>query len=179
MNLIFRNMESTDLESVKLLDKLAFPNPWPENAFQYEIENNKNARLWVGEVDEGDEKTIIALAVVWIILDEAHIGTFAVHPDQQHKGIGHLLLATICEKLIDEHITRIFLEVRKSNIQAISLYRNFGFDIDGERKKYYRDNGETAILMSAPINDKDFYQNLFLKYNMNYQLDGREIEQNE
>ncbi len=169
-------MEPADLESVKSLDKLAFPNPWPENAFKYEIENNENARLWVGEIDNEGEKVIIALAVVWIILDEAHIGTFAVHPDEQSKGIGHLLLATICKTLIDEHITRIFLEVRESNIQAISLYKKFGFEVDGKRKNYYRDNGETAILMSAPINERNFYQKLFLKYNMNYQLDGREIK---
>ena len=169
-------MEPADLESVKSLDKLAFSNPWPENAFKYEIENNKNARNWVGELNDGIDRTIIALAVVWIILDEAHIGTFAVHPDEQDKGVGHLLLATICKTLIEENITRIFLEVRKSNIKAIKLYKKFGFEVDGERKNYYRDNGETAILMSASINDIGFYQKLFLKYNMIYHVDGRETK---
>jgi ribosomal-protein-alanine N-acetyltransferase len=157
-------MDINDLNSVLSIDKLAFLNPWPVNAFQYELENNTNARLWVGEFQNNSEKQIIAMAVIWIILDEAHIGTLAIHPDFQKKGFGQQFLAFIFSQLISESIVRIFLEVRQSNSIAINLYRKFGFEIDGERKNYYRDNGETAILMSTPIKSSDFYKDfLFLK----------------
>ncbi|MDO9085529.1 MAG: ribosomal protein S18-alanine N-acetyltransferase [Anaerolineaceae bacterium] len=163
MKINYRQMEINDLNAVLTIDKLAFPNPWPVNAFQYELENNTNARLWIGELQNNSENQIIATAVIWIILDEAHIGTLAIHPDFHKKGIGQQFLSFILSQLISENITRIFLEVRQSNLIAINLYRKFGFDIDGERKKYYRDNGETAILMSAPIKSTDFYEDfLFL-----------------
>lgn len=175
--LLFRQMEPKDLETVKSIDKLAFPNPWPENAFQYELEKNTNARLWVGEIKEGEKSTIVALAVIWIILDEAHIGTIAIHPGFQNRGCGQQFLAFICEQLISENLTRIFLEVRQSNDAAIHLYQKFGFSIDGERKHYYRDNNETAILMSAPIRNSEFYDRFLLDYQFTYDNDSKEVQE--
>ncbi len=172
--LLFRQMELEDLETVKSIDKLAFPNPWPENAFQYELEKNPNARLWVGELQDGVKSTLFALAVIWVILDEAHIGTFALHPEYQNRGFGQQFLAFICKQLISEKITKIFLEVRQSNRAAIYLYEKFGFIIDGERKHYYQDNNETAILMSAPINNIDFYDQFLLDYH--FTLNGARKE---
>jgi ribosomal-protein-alanine N-acetyltransferase len=172
----FRQMEINDLNAVLTIDKLAFPNPWPLNAFQYELENNKNARLWIGELQNNSENQPIAMAVIWIILDEAHIGTLAIHPDFQKKGIGQQFLAFIFTQLISENIMRIFLEVRQSNMAAINLYRKFGFDIDGERKNYYRDNGETAILMSAPFNSTDFYKGFIFLQKLEDDVTRREIK---
>lgn len=158
MNLFFRPMLSTDLNEIKKMDKLAFTNPWPENAFKYELENNPNARLWI--VENSEQKDIIGYAVIWIVLDEAHLGTFAINPAFEGKGIGKKFLAMICSQLIFENIQHIFLEVRKSNFKAIRLYENLGFEIDGERKNYYHDNGETAILMSAKIKAIGFYEDI-------------------
>lgn len=165
MKINFRQMDFNDLDAVLTIDKLSFSNPWPVNAFQYELEQNNDARLWIGEFQSNLESKIIAMAVIWIIIDEAHIGTFAIHPDFQKKGIGPQFLAFIFSQLIPENILKVFLEVRQSNTQAIKLYRKFGFDIDGERKNYYHDNGETAVLMSAPIKNADFYEN-FLEENL-------------
>ncbi|HSM24809.1 MAG TPA: ribosomal protein S18-alanine N-acetyltransferase [Anaerolineaceae bacterium] len=160
MNLFFRKMNFRDLDVVKTIDKLCFSNPWPENAYLYELENNPNARSWVIETRNEQSNKIIGFAVIWIVLDEAHIGTIAIDPSFQAKGIGQYFLANVCLKLISENISKIFLEVRKSNSKAIKLYEKFSFNIDGERKNYYRDNGESAILMSAPIKNEVFYINM-------------------
>lgn len=157
MDLRIRKMESKDLDVVKSIDKLAFPNPWPENAYNYELDQNPNARLWVVEDQQGLEKSVIGFAVVWVVIDEAHIGTFAIHPDFQNHGIGKKFLSYICKELVDENIYKIFLEVRQSNRFAIRLYEKFGFVIDGERKHYYRDNGESALLMSCTLKRREFY----------------------
>ena len=160
MDLLIRKMVSEDLELVKTIDKLAFPNPWPENAYNYEFDQNPNARLWVVEVQQGLEKAVIGFTVVWVVIDEAHIGTIAIHPDFQNRGIGKKFLLFIFQELVDENICKIFLEVRQSNRSAISLYKKFGFVIDGERKHYYRDNGEPALLMSCIIKRKEYYMEL-------------------
>ena len=160
MDYLIRKMESKDLDVVKSIDKLAFPNPWPENAYNYELDQNPNARLWVVEDQQGIEKTVIGFAVVWVVIDEAHIGTIAIHPDFQNRGIGKKFLSFICQELVDENINKIFLEVRQSNYSAIRLYEKFGFVIDGERKRYYRDNGESALLMSCTLKSRDHYMKL-------------------
>ena len=164
MKLLFRQMELKDLAIVKSIDKLAFSNPWPENAIQYELEKNDNSRLWVGELQNGSKNELIAFAVIWIILDEAHIGTIAILPQYQQKGFGQQFFAFVCKQLITEKMTKIFLEVRESNVNALNLYQKFGFTRDGKRKHYYRDNGETAILMSASLDENDFNERFLLDY---------------
>ena len=47
------------------------------------------------------------------------------------------------------------LEVRHSNVPAISLYLKSGFRQVGERKGYYRDNGEDAVLMDRDLSEED------------------------
>lgn len=169
MDLIVRKMDDCDLDVVKTIDRRSFPNPWPENAYQYELKNNPNAKCWVIE----NNNELIGFAVIWKILDEAHIGTIAIDPVFQKKGVGQYFLANICLDLIEENISRVFLEVRKSNTKAIHLYEKFSFTIDGERKNYYRDNGESAILMSAPLKSDIFYRNLMNEV-LNKELKRRE-----
>ena len=47
----------------------------------------------------------------------------------------------------EKGVEKVFLEVRKSNSNAIALYEKFGFSVYAERKNYYTDNGEDALLM--------------------------------
>ena len=47
------------------------------------------------------------------------------------------------------------LEVRKSNIAAQGLYKKYGFDIIGERKRYYSDNGEDAWIMTKTFAENE------------------------
>ena len=39
------------------------------------------------------------------------------------------------------------LEVRSSNEPALSLYRKFGFEFVGRRKRYYQETGEDALIL--------------------------------
>lgn len=166
MDLTFRKMKIDDLEVVKEIDKLSFSNPWPENAIKYEFEQNSNARVWISELSQPNQKKILSFAVVWVILDEAHIGTIAILPEFQKIGIGQKFLAFICLQLLKENIQKMFLEVRKSNLSAIKLYEKLGFTLDGERKHYYSDNGESALLMSSSMRSPEFYKD-FLESNEN------------
>ena len=66
-------------------------------------------------------------------------------------------------------IKYITLEVRESNIPAISLYEKFLFDSIGMRKNYYQDNGENAIIMFTQNIWYDKFKNNFnlIKENIN------------
>jgi len=91
--------------------------------------------------------TLVAMIVIWLIVDEAHVATIAVHPEYRRQKIAQRLLA---HALIDAYHTgavRSFLEVRRGNEPAIRMYERFGYREVGVRKKYYQDNGEDAVLM--------------------------------
>ena len=91
---------------------------------------------------------MIAVLVGWFIVDELHIATIATHPEFRGQGIGRQLLLHVVGSAKKEGAIRAFLEVRESNLIALNMYRDFGFVEDGRRVKYYKDNGEDAILMS-------------------------------
>ena len=69
----------------------------------------------------------------------------AVDPSQRRRGVGPELLERMIERAgPDEEYT---LEVRPSNAHAITLYERLGFRPAGRRPRYYRDNGEDALIM--------------------------------
>lgn len=144
MSFIIRRMTETDLPTVHEIDHLSFALPWPERSFRFEVSANPSARCWVGELDG----RVVAMMVIWMIVDEAHIATFATHPEFRGQGFGRELLRHGLEAAAREGFERAFLEVRAGNETAQKLYRDFGFVEDGRRAHYYKDNGEDAILMS-------------------------------
>ena len=64
------------------------------------------------------------------------------------RALGKELLAHALRHLIDEGARSSFLEVRESNLAAQEMYRKFGYEETGRRRRYYKDNDEDAILMN-------------------------------
>jgi len=139
-----------DLDQILIIEKMSFSLPWPASAYHYELNENPNSLLWVAEKTNLDgHKQIAGMIVIWLILDEAHIATLAVHPDNRRTGIARCLLKVALKEILHRRITRATLEVRSTNSAAISLYYQFGFEIAGHRPRYYRDNNEDALLMTV------------------------------
>jgi ribosomal-protein-alanine N-acetyltransferase len=150
-----RAMQSEDLAQVQAIDRYSFTLPWPESAYRHEIEDNRLSLCLVAAAQEpGGEAQIVSLIVVWLILDEAHIATIATHPDYRHQGVARALLAVALRQSIQRGAKSATLEVRASNIHAQALYHQFGFDIVGRRRRYYRDNQEDALLMTVSSLDE-------------------------
>ena len=100
------------------------------------------------------EEDVVGYAGLWKIGDEGHITNVAVAPEQRRKSIGDMLVGALIEVTEEEGITSHTLEVRKSNIGAIRLYEKHGFKVEGERKAYYEDNGEDALIMWRKTEDE-------------------------
>ncbi len=143
-----RPMRMTDLEQVHAIDRLSFSLPWPKSSFRFELLENPASHLWVAEASLDEQKKILGMIVVWLILDEAHIATIAVHPEYRRQGIGSQLLRFALRESLGKGVRLFTLEVRDQNETAQALYRSFGFEIVGRRPRYYRDTNEDAILMS-------------------------------
>jgi [ribosomal protein S18]-alanine N-acetyltransferase len=159
LDIHIRPMEASDLDQVREIDRLSFSIPWPANAYRYELEENPHSLQWVAEINTeegprlaestGATKRIVGLIVVWLILDEAHIATLAVHPDIRGHGIAQKLLSVALTESIRRGASMATLEVRAGNKIAQKLYNRFGFQVVGERPHYYKDNQEDALIMST------------------------------
>lgn len=144
MNMEIRRMTVEDIPSVVALDQMSFSLPWPERSFRFELTENPASRCWVVEQDG----RIAGMLVAWMLVDEAHIATIATHPDFRRRGIARNLLAYALRYMSREGAVTSFLEVRESNTAAQEMYRQFGYEAVGRRKRYYKDTDEDAILMT-------------------------------
>jgi len=139
-------MRLDDVTAVHEIERLSFRTPWPSYAFEQELRGNRLAHYVVARA--GDR--VVGFAGVWLMVDEAHVTTFGVHPDWRRQGIGRQLLLNLVELSRAIGARRMTLEVRASNEAAQALYSGFGFDEAGRRPRYYTDDGEDALVMSTP-----------------------------
>jgi ribosomal-protein-alanine N-acetyltransferase len=142
-----RRMTEKDIDLVWSIEKDLFSIPWSKTSFLYEVSDNRTC-LPVVALEEG---TLAGYAVAWFIADELHLGNIAVARKRQGKGIGKLLLEYLLDEASRRQVRYATLEVRVSNVRAISLYRLYGFDGVAIRKGYYSDNGEDALVMLAEM----------------------------
>lgn len=148
-NLILRPMTMDDLKQVYQIEVDSFTLPWSYNSYVFELRESRVSRCFVAASQEDDsQQKILGMIVIYLIEDEAHVATFAVHPAYRQSGIGWRLLLHALKESCRQGATHSFLEVRAGNLPAINLYTRFGYASVGRRKNYYVDNHEDAILMN-------------------------------
>jgi len=143
-------MRLDDIPAVMEIDRLSFPIPWSERTYQFEIKENPSSHLLVTTTDFVPEfRVIVGFSGYWLVVDEAHISTFAVHPEWRRQGIGGALMGEMLRQAALQGARLATLEVRVSNLVAQHLYAHYGFLPVGRRRGYYRDNNEDALLMTT------------------------------
>jgi [ribosomal protein S18]-alanine N-acetyltransferase len=145
LRVIVESMRLEDLPAVHAIEIASFTAPWPPHAYRSELESNKLAHYLVARA--GD--TVAAYGGMWLMVDEAHITTFAVHPAWRRQRIGERLLLAFLDLASDRGAHEATLEVRLSNLAARKLYEKYGFRPVGIRPRYYSDNGEDALIMTT------------------------------
>ena len=145
LKVVISAMRLEDLEEVQRIEEASFTTPWPPNAYRAELLTNRLASYLVARVDDG----IVAYGGMWLMVDEAHITTFAVHPAWRRQRLGERLLLAFLDLARDRHAREATLEVRLSNLAARRLYEKYGFRPVGLRPSYYSDNGEDALIMTT------------------------------
>jgi len=164
---IIEPMRLRDIKEVMEIERVSFSSPWSARAYRYELlENDLShyfvvrprqmarpgsgllARAW-HSLGVGPSSAILGYGGFWMMVDEAHISTIAVQPNWRRRGIGELLLVAMLDRAMELGAEIATLEVRVSNIIAQNLYRKYGFEQVGLRRKYYRDRDEDALIMST------------------------------
>lgn len=137
-----RLMTESDIFQVAYIEKNIFSMPWSEKSFKDSLDN-KNTLFVVAL----DEEKIIGYCGMYISFEEGNITNVAVAPAYRRKGVAKLLISKILELALQRGVTEIFLEVRVSNVAAISLYEQFNFRNAGIRKNFYEKPREDAMIM--------------------------------
>lgn len=136
-------MTAETVPAVSKLENACFSTPWSEKSIREELSNEW--AFWLTAM-EGD--TLLGYIGIQFGLDGGDIMTVATEPELRGKGIGKKLVLAAVERLQEKHLGYLTLEVRPSNLPAIALYESLGFREVGQRKKYYRDPVEDALLMT-------------------------------
>jgi [ribosomal protein S18]-alanine N-acetyltransferase len=153
-----RPMELTDLPEVEAIERQSFTNPWPMSAYAHEIRGNGQAQYLVAWLHApgtpgngaGRPPRLVGYGGIWMQYDEAHISTVAVDPMCRRRGVGERILVGLIDLAGAGRAVEVTLEVRVSNVAARTLYEKYGFTVRGERRRYYSDNGEDALIMTTP-----------------------------
>lgn len=149
--MLIRKMTFDDIAAAVLIEKDCFSLPWSEKSFKESLERDDTLFL-VCEEQIVSKNVAVSAAVtgyigMYLSFDEGNITNVAVSPSYRKKGYGEALVSAAKEIAKEMQIEKIFLEVRVSNIPAISLYEKMGFESLGVRKNFYEHPQEDASIM--------------------------------
>jgi ribosomal-protein-alanine N-acetyltransferase len=131
------------------LESVAYDFPWSRGVFADCLSAGYSCHLlWRGE-------QLLGYSLVAIAAGEAHLLNLCIDPAWQRHGYAGRFLRTILRIATELDAQIVYLEVRPSNHAALALYRKFGFERVGLRKKYYRalQGREDAVVLSRDITD--------------------------
>jgi [ribosomal protein S18]-alanine N-acetyltransferase len=158
-----KTLEVDQLEGVVELDRRSLGGMWTIEGYRREMDSPNSDLLILQQINSQQmiPQPILGVGCVWAILDEAHITTLAIDPTVQRQGWGSVMLHALLRAARRRELEWATLEVRVSNLGAIALYKRFGFESVGERKKYYQNPEENAlILWRKGIQRSEFGQKL-------------------
>ena len=139
-------MAEEDLLQVLEIENLSFAFPWSEDLFEQELKS-EFSKVFLAKKEENRRRFVAGYTSFWSVVDEIHIVNLAVHPRYRRNGIGTALISFGLDYYFQRGDKYATLEVRKSNVAALRLYKKLGFEEEGVRYCYYPDNWEDAIIM--------------------------------
>ena len=142
----FRPMNTADLDEIMVIERSAYRFPWSQGFFLQELQV-PCARSILADVDG----KIIGFVLFWLQPGTIDIHNIATHANYRRRGVARLLLTRVLSQAKAQSISRVTLEVRKSNAPAQRLYESMGFVVVGVRKGYYSDDGEDALAMTLDL----------------------------
>lgn len=149
MAVVLRPLRLTDAERCAELEQALFPgdDPWTAEMFRSELDWGVR---WFAASDGELLVGYAGISFAGVPGDmEGNVHNIGVDPAWQGKGIGRLLLTALLDEA-DAIGARVFLEVRTDNAVAIGLYRSYGFERIGLRRRYYQQSGADAYTMARP-----------------------------
>ena len=152
---VIDRMTEHDLLEVVEIEEASGLSRWGFEAYHEELIYGQKALMFVarriGQREFAREKEIYGFIASRLVTDELHINNVAVRSESRRSGLGSALLMMVINEAAQKGAQKAFLEVRASNAPAQALYASCGFRIMGQRRGYYSDPAEDALIMSRTI----------------------------
>lgn len=142
-------MKRSDVSFISQIEKECFSEPWSEQGIESELSND-SARFFTAKI----LGFFAGYIGTHIVLDECYIANVAVKSEFRRLGVGDSLLTSAENEAQKHHCAFISLEVRVSNLPAIGLYEKHGYTIAGQRKNFYRNPEENALIMTKKFSEE-------------------------
>lgn len=142
-----------DVDTIMQIEPTIYSHPWTRGNFTDSLQSGYSA--WVLLDTAQPHETIVGYALLMMVLDEAHLLNLSIAKPYQKQGLGRFLLTHMLHIATNHQAQHMFLEVRVSNLSAIALYENMGFNEMGIRRQYYpaKQGREDAVLMGLALEE--------------------------
>lgn len=144
--IVIERFAPADIDEIMEIENVSFTSPWSRESYE-ELIPLETISFWVAKT----AGKVAGYMLLQRMISEMELHTFAVSPDLRRRGIATKLLEHMRDEAKKAGVKFIFLQVRPTNKEARALYEKFGFKSIGMRRRYYRDNGEDAIVMKMEI----------------------------
>ncbi|MBQ0084290.1 MAG: ribosomal protein S18-alanine N-acetyltransferase [Clostridiales bacterium] len=136
--------DKKDCADIEVIERTCFSAPWSRSAIEQSLDNGT---VMYKAVLKGKTVGYIGINTV---LDEGYITNIGILPEFRRNGTAQRLLEKLeCD--YKEKLSFISLEVRVSNLAAISLYKKLGYQKAGERRSFYINPTENALIMTKGL----------------------------
>lgn len=164
-----REAEERDLDQMAAIEAVSIPGGWTGADFAEALANRQALLLLLTEEESGDPseeksrmrgatreadregQTVLAYLVCYFAADEGEIVSIACRPRARRQGLATELMAAFRKRASELGLSKIFLEVRRSNRAARKFYEKTGFVPVGRRPDFYRNPREDALLLRLTI----------------------------
>ena len=150
MNLTIIQLGIIHVNACMDLDQKSLKGLWTKSQWEKELTDPKRICLGIIELET---KKLLGFCSAWLVIDELHITSIAVHPTHQRKGLGRFLLSDLISRSRSLQTNQVHLEVRDTNEPAKAFYKSMGFKTIGNRSNFYKD-GSDALLLTKETNNK-------------------------
>jgi ribosomal-protein-alanine N-acetyltransferase len=142
-----RTMVHDDLSQVSDIERRSYDFPWSHGVFRDCLLAGYTCIV----LERGD--SVAGYGILSVAAGEAHVLNICVDPDYRRLGYGDQLLEELLARARAASVKEVFLEVRPSNVNALSLYRKKGFRQIAHRRAYYqaRYGREDAAVLSLVV----------------------------
>jgi len=141
--LSFLPMTTADLDAVLAIESVSHIHPWTQGNFSDSLTAGHWAYCVRPQLEDAvrgsylDPEILWAYCILFPAVDELHLLNITVSPKLRRLGIGAKMMHEIEGVAAQQKMSRIILEVRPSNINALQLYQALGYEQIGLRKNYY------------------------------------------
>lgn len=136
-------LEEKHLESTAELEKQCFAHPWTADGLKTLV---REGGVGFAAIEKPSGK-VLSYAGMIFASDMADITDVATLPQYRRQGLSKAVMVRLLEYAAEKNVTSVALDVRVSNLAAITLYEGLGFEIAGKRPRFYRTPPEDAYVM--------------------------------